>query len=179
MHPDVKEILLNETQIATRVAELGAQITEDYRGEEVLVVCVLNGAMPFTADLMRKLEGDFRLDTIVASSYGAGTVSSGTVTIKKDLREDITGRNVLLVDDVFDTGLTLSLLVTELQKRNAKSVKSCAFLSKPARHEVDYRPDYIGYEIPDAFVIGYGLDYAEKYRNLPFVGVLKPCVYEK
>lgn len=174
MHPDVKEILLNETQIATRVAELGAQITEDYRGEEVLVVCVLNGAMPFTADLMRKLEGDFRLDTIVASSYGAGTVSSGTVTIKKDLREDITGRNVLLVDDVIDTGLTMSLLVPELQKRNPKSVKSCVLLDKPSRRQVSYQPDYVGYEIPDAFVIGYGLDYAEKYRNLPYVGIIRP-----
>lgn len=173
MHPDVKEILFNEEQIAARVAELGRQISEDYAGEEVIVVCVLNGAMPFTADLLRKLEGQVRLDTIAASSYGNGTISSGTVKITKELKTDIVGRNVLLVDDVFDTGLTMSLLVETLQARGAKSVKSCVFLDKTARHSVVYRPDYVGYEIPDAFVIGYGLDYNEQYRQLPYVGIIK------
>ena len=132
MHPDVKEILFNEEQIAARVAELGRQISEDYAGEEVIVVCVLNGAMPFTADLLRKLEGQVRLDTIAASSYGNGTISSGTVKITKELKTDIVGRNVLLVDDVFDTGLTMSLLVETLQARGAKSIKSCVFLDKTA-----------------------------------------------
>ena len=174
MHPDVKEILFNEEQIAARVAELGRQISEDYAGEEVIVVCVLNGAMPFTADLLRKLEGQVRLDTIAASSYGNGTISSGTVKITKELKTDIVGRNVLLVDDVFDTGLTMSLLVETLQARGAKSIKSCVFLDKTARHSVVYRPDYVGYEIPDAFVIGYGLDYNEQYRQLPYVGIIKP-----
>ena len=173
MHPDVKEILFNEEQIAARVAELGRQISEDYAGEEVIVVCVLNGAMPFTADLLRKLEGQVRLDTIAASSYGNGTISSGTVKITKELKTDIVGRNVLLVDDVFDTGLTMSLLVETLQARGAKSIKSCVFLDKTARHSVVYRPDYVGYEIPDAFVIGYGLDYNEQYRQLPYVGIIK------
>ena len=173
MHPDVKEILFNEEQIASRVAELGRQISEDYAGEEVIVVCVLNGAMPFTADLLRKLEGQVRLDTIAASSYGNGTISSGTVKITKELKTDIVGRNVLLVDDVFDTGLTMSLLVETLQARGAKSIKSCVFLDKTARHSVVYRPDYVGYEIPDAFVIGYGLDYNEQYRQLPYVGIIK------
>ena len=166
MHPDVKEILFNEEQIAARVAELGRQISEDYAGEEVIVVCVLNGAMPFTADLLRKLEGQVRLDTIAASSYGNGTISSGTVKITKELKTDIVGRNVLLVDDVFDTGLTMSLLVETLQARGAKSIKSCVFLDKTARHSVVY-------EIPDAFVIGYGLDYNEQYRQLPYVGIIK------
>lgn len=173
MHPDVKEILFNEEQIAARVAELGRQISEDYAGEEVIVVCVLNGAMPFTADLLRKLEGQVRLDTIAASSYGNGTISSGKVKITKELKTDIVGRNVLLVDDVFDTGLTMSLLVETLQARGAKSIKSCVFLDKTARHSVVYRPDYVGYEIPDAFVIGYGLDYNEQYRQLPYVGIIK------
>ena len=173
MHPDVKEILFNEEQIAARVAELGRQISEDYAGEEVIVVCVLNGAMPFTADLLRKLEGQVRLDTIAASSYGNGTISSGTVKITKELKTYIVGRNVLLVDDVFDTGLTMSLLVETLQARGAKSIKSCVFLDKTARHSVVYRPDYVGYEIPDAFVIGYGLDYNEQYRQLPYVGIIK------
>ena len=174
MHPDVKEILFDEDQIAARVAELGRQISEDYAGQEVLVVCVLNGAMPFTADLLRKLDGQVCLDTIAASSYGSGTLSSGTVKITKELKTDIVGCNVLLVDDVFDTGLTMSLLVQTLQARGAKSVKSCVFLDKTARHSVAYRPDYVGYEIPDAFVIGYGLDYNEQYRQLPYVGIIKP-----
>ena len=173
MHPDVKEILFNEEQIAARVAELGRQISEDYAGEEVIVVCVLNGAMPFTADLLRKLEGQVRLDTIAASSYGNGTISSGTVKITKELKTDIVGRNVLLVDDVFDTGLTMSLLVETLQARGAKSIKSCVFLDKTARHSVVYRPDYVGYEIPDAFVIGYGLHYNEQYSQHPYVGIIK------
>ena len=174
MHPDVKEILLNEAQIAKRVAELGAQISADYQGQELVVVCVLNGAMPFTSDLLRKLDGDIVLDTIAASSYGSSTVSSGTVKISKELKTDVAGRNVLLVDDVFDSGRTTSLLVKELEGRGAKSVKSCVFLDKPARHVVEYRPDYVGYEIPDAFVIGYGLDYDERYRQLPYVGIIKP-----
>lgn len=173
MHPDVKEILLDEKQIADRVAELGAEISKDYAGEEVIVVCVLNGAMPFTCDLMRKMDGHIVMDSIIASSYGSGTVSSGEVKIKKEMKQDVAGRNVLLVDDVFDSGLTMSLLVKNLQERGAKSVKSCVFLNKPARRKVDYDPDYIGYDIPDAFVIGYGLDYDERYRELPYVGVIK------
>lgn len=176
MHPDVKEILFNEEQIAQRVAELAQQINKDYPGEELIVVSVLTGAMPFTADLLRKLDGDIIMDTIIASSYGSGTVSSGEVKIKKEMKQDITGRNVLLVDDVCDTGLTMSLLVKKLQERNPKSVKSCVFLDKPSRRTVDYKADYVGYEIPDAFVIGYGLDYNERYRHLPYVGIINPDV---
>ena len=174
MHPDVKEILLSEEQIAKRVAEMGEEISKDYAGEEFIVISILTGAMPFTVDLLRNLDGDVRVDTMIASSYGSGTESSGEVKISKNTKFDVAGKNVLLVDDVFDTGLTMSLLVKLMKERNAKSVKSCVFLNKPARHTVDYLPDYIGYEIPDAFVIGYGLDYDEKYRQLPYVGVIKP-----
>ena len=174
MHPDVKEILLNEEQIAARVAQLGAQISRDYAGEELVVVSVLTGAMLFTADLIRQMSGDLILDTIIASSYGSGTVSSGQVNISKDVKTDVAGRNVLLVDDVFDTGLTMTLLVELMQERQAKSVKSCVFLDKPSRRVVNNQPDYVGYEIPDAFVIGYGLDYDEKYRHLPYVGIISP-----
>ncbi len=174
MHPDVKEILLNEEQIAIRVAELGAQISADYAGEEVIAVCALNGAMPFTCDLIRKMEGNIILDSIGASSYGNSTTSSGEVKITKELKQDVAGRNVLIIDDIFDTGLTLYRLVQLMHQRGAKSVKSCVFLEKEITHTVAYRPDYIGYTIPDAFVIGYGLDYAEQYRHLPYIGVIKP-----
>ena len=179
MHPDVKELVLNEEQIAQKVAELGKQISEDYAGEELVIISVLTGAIPFTADLLRKLEGDISLDTIIASSYGSGTTSSGTVKISKDITTDVTGKNVLLVDDVFDTGLTMSLLVENLKQRGAKSVKSCVFLDKPSRRKVGYQVDYIGYEIPDAFVIGYGLDYDGKYRQLPYIGIIRPEVVKE
>ncbi len=174
MHPDVKEILLSEEQIAARVAELGKQISADYDGEEVIAVCALNGAMPFTCDLVRQMNGNVILDSIGASSYGNSIVSSGEVKITKELKQDVAGRNVLVIDDVFDTGRTLQQLVQLMKSRGAKSVKSCAFLDKKVSRDIDYYPDYVGYEIPDAFVIGYGLDYAEKYRHLPYVGVIKP-----
>lgn len=176
MHPDVKEILFDEKQIADRVTELGKQLSQDYQGQEVVVISVLTGAMPFTTDLLRKMEGNIILDTMIASSYGSSTVSCGQVKISKDLKIDINNRHVLLVDDVFDTGLTMSLLVEKLKERNPKSIKSCVFLDKPSRRKVDYSPDYVGYEIPDAFVIGYGLDYAERYRELPYIGIINPDV---
>lgn len=177
MHPDVKEILLTEEQIAHRVAELGRQLTKDYEGKTLVLVSVLTGALTFTADLMRRIEGEVILDTLIASSYGSGTVSRGQVNIKKDLSQDITGKHVLLVDDVCDTGRTMSVLCEILKERGAASVKSCVMLDKPARREVDFVPDYIGCEIPDAFVIGYGLDYDSRYRQLPYIGVIRPeCV---
>ena len=176
MHPDVKEILFDEKQIADRVTELGKRLSQDYQGQEVVVISVLTGAMPFTTDLLRKMEGNIILDTMIASSYGSSTVSCGQVKISKDMKIDINNRHVLLVDDVFDTGLTMSLLVEKLKERNPKSIKSCVFLDKPSRRKVDYAPDYVGYEIPDAFVIGYGLDYAERYRELPYIGIINPDV---
>lgn len=177
MHPDVKEILLTEEQIATRVAELGQQLTKDYEGRPLVLVSVLTGAITFTADLMRKIQGDVLLDTLIASSYGSGTVSKGQVNIKKDLSQDIAGKHVLLVDDVCDTGRTMAVLCEILKERGAASVKTCVMLDKPSRREVDFVPDYIGYEIPDVFVIGYGLDYDSKYRQLPYIGQIRPeCV---
>jgi len=130
--------------------------------------------MPFTCDLVRKMDGNIILDSIGASSYGNSTKSSGEVKITKELKQNVAGRHVLIIDDIFDSGLTLSLLVKLMEERGAKSVKSCVFLEKQISRGVTYRPDYIGYEIPDAFVIGYGLDYAEKYRQLPYIGIIKP-----
>ena len=177
MHPDVKEILLTEEQIATRVAELGQQLTKDYENQPLVLVSVLTGAITFTADLMRKIQGDVLLDTLIASSYGSGTVSKGQVNIKKDLSQDIAGKHVLLVDDVCDTGRTMAVLCEILKERGAASVKTCVMLDKPSRREVDFVPDYIGYKIPDVFVIGYGLDYDSKYRHLPYIGRIRPeCV---
>jgi len=174
MHPDIQEVLITEEQIAIKVKELGEQISKDYQGQELIVVAILNGAMTVTADLMRHIEGNVILDSIIASSYGDSTESSGEVKISKDLKQNIEGRNVLLVDDVVDTGRTLKRLVDYLQTRKPKSLKTCGFLDKPSRRVVDYQADYVGYTIPDAFVVGYGLDYAEKYRHLPYVGVIKP-----
>lgn len=178
MHPDVQEILLDKEQIARRVAEMGAELSAAYAGKEVVVVCVLTGAMPFTVDLLRQMEGDIVVDTIAASSYG-GASSSGTVKITKEMKSDIAGRHVLLVDDVIDTGLTLSRLMNKLWERKPASLKSCVFLDKPDCRKVDYQPDYVGCQIPDAFVVGYGLDYREHYRHLPYVGVIRPEVVER
>ncbi len=175
MHPDVQEILLDEEQIARRVAEMAAEISEDYAGREVTLVCVLTGAMPFTTDLLRRMQGDILLDSIAASSYG-GASSSGEVKITKELKNDIAGRHVLLVDDVVDTGLTLCRLMEKLRARGPASLKSCVFLDKHSCRTVAFEPDYVGYGIPDAFVVGYGLDYREHYRHLPYVGVIRPEV---
>lgn len=173
MHPDVKEILINEEQIAARVKELGAKISQDYQGKEFILVSVLTGAMPFTVDLLRQIQGDVMLDTMIASSYGAETCSCGKVKISKDIKTEIAGKHVLVVDDIIDTGLTLMRLVEQLRERKPASLKTCVFLDKPSRRTVNFKADYCGYEIPDAFAIGYGLDYAEKYRNLPYVGMIK------
>lgn len=169
----VKEILITEEQIAQKVAELGQKITEDYHGEEVVIICVLKGAMVFTADLIRQIKLPVILEAIVASSYGSSTKSSGDVQIKLDIKTDIKDKHVLVVDDITDTGNTLKLLCEKLRQREPKSLKSCTFLDKPSRRVVEFAPDYIGYEIPDAFVIGYGLDYDNRYRTLPYVGVIK------
>ena len=178
MHPDVKEILLNEEQIAARVAQLGAQISRDYAGEELVVVSVLTGAMLFTADLIRQMSGDIILDTIIASSYGSGTKSSGVVKIVKDLDNNVEGYDLLLVEDILDSGLTLSYLRELLRDRHPNSIKIVTLLNKPARRTADIQPDYCCFEVPDEFVVGYGLDFDERYRNLPYVGVLKEEVYQ-
>ena len=165
--------MFTEEQIREKVAELGKQIENDYKGEEVLVVGILKGANMFTCDLIRQIDLDVKIDFMSVSSYGSGTESSGTVRILKDLDTDIKGRNVLIVEDIIDSGRTLSNLVKELQIREPKSLKLCTLLDKPSRRVVDVDVEYVGFEIEDKFIVGYGIDYAEKYRNLPYVGIVE------
>ncbi|HIW09428.1 MAG TPA: hypoxanthine phosphoribosyltransferase [Candidatus Faecalibacterium intestinigallinarum] len=178
MRDDIQTVLVTEEQLRAKVAELGAQVSRDYAGRDLLLVSILKGAVVFMADLMRAVTIPCSIDFMVVSSYGGtNTESTGLVKIVKDLDADLSGRDVLIVEDVLDTGVTLSNLVPMLKMRHPNSVRICAILDKPARRKTDIRADYIGFEVPDAFVVGYGLDYDEKYRNLPFVGVLKPEVY--
>ena len=179
LHPDIEEILLDEQDIKDIVKKVGAEITRDYADKNLLVIAVLRGAVVFMADIMRAIECPLSIDFMAVSSYGDGVKSSGVVRIVKDLDTKIEGRHVIIVEDVLDSGLTLSYLVRMLQSRNPASIEIAAFLVKDIegkRPAID--PRYVGTHVPDKFVVGYGLDYAERYRNLPFVGVLKPCVYE-
>jgi hypoxanthine phosphoribosyltransferase len=169
----VSEILIDEETLHGRIAELGAQISDDYRGEDLLLIGVLKGAIFFMADLMRSIDIPCEVDFMAISSYGAGIDSSGVVRILKDLDVSIEGRNVLVVEDIIDSGLTLSYLLRNLEAREPASLEVCALLTKPERRENDVVCRYVGFEIPNRFVIGYGLDFAERYRNLPFVGVLR------
>lgn len=178
MEQDMQQILFTQDQVAARVQELAAQITRDYVGKTPLVVGVLRGSFIFMADLVRHLDLPLTLDFMAASSYGAGTTSSGLVNIRLDLHDDIAGRDVLLVEDILDTGNTLSKLVAELKGRHPASLKLCVLLDKPERRTQPLEADYVGFTIPDAFVVGCGLDYDQKYRQLPYIGVLKPSVYE-
>ena len=177
MRDDIKEIVLTEEQIQQRVAELGEEITRDYGDEPVLLVAVLRGAAVFVADLARHIESPVEIDFMAVSSYGSSTHSSGVVRILKDLDEDIEGRHVLVVEDILDTGLTLKYLLKNLASRSPASLEVVALMHKVGKQRVPISCRYIGFEIPDAFVVGYGLDFAERYRNLPYVGVLKPSVY--
>jgi hypoxanthine phosphoribosyltransferase len=175
---DVSEILLSEEQIQAKVRELGRRISDDFAGRELTLVSVLKGSLPFMADLMRSITIPVQIDLMEVSSYGGtATESSGLVRILKDLSSSIDGRHVLIVEDIIDTGLTLNYLVRYLRGKNPASLKICTLLDKPARRIVEIAIDYRGFEIPDQFVIGYGLDYGEAYRNLRFVGVLRPEVY--
>jgi hypoxanthine phosphoribosyltransferase len=169
----VSEILIDEETLNGRVADLGASISEDYRGEDLLLIGVLKGAIFFMADLMRAIEVPCEVDFMAISSYGAGVDSSGVVRILKDLDVSVEGRNVLVVEDIVDSGLTLSYLLRNLEARDPASLEVCALLTKPERRENDVECRYVGFEIPNRFVIGYGLDFAERYRNLPYVGVLR------
>jgi len=175
---DVERVLLSEEELAGRIAELGAQITEDYAGKEILMIGVLRGAVLFMADLARAIKIPVAIDFMAVSSYGAGTSSSGVVRILKDLDENVEGKHVLVVEDIIDSGLTLNYLMDNLKSRKPASIQICTLLNKPDRRKVDVDIAYNGFTIPDYFVIGYGLDYAEKYRNLPFIGILKPEVYQ-
>ena len=175
---DIGEVLLTEEQIQAKVAELGQQISTDMAGRQLTLVSVLKGSLPFMADLMRAISLPLRIDLMEVSSYGGSTTeSSGLVRILKDLSASIADEDVLIVEDIIDTGLTLNYLIRYLRGKNPKSLRICTLLDKPARRLVEIPVDYIGFEIPDQFVIGYGLDYGEVYRNLRFVGVLKPEVY--
>ena len=180
MDQDIDHILVSEEQLQNKVAELGAQISRDYEGRDLLMVSILKGSVVFMADLMRAVKIPCGIDFMVVSSYGgANTMSTGLVKIVKDLDQDLSGKDVLIVEDILDTGITLSHLLPVLRMRNPRSVRLCTILSKPSRRKAEIEPDYLGFEVPDEFVVGYGLDYDEKYRNLPYVGVLKPEVYSK
>lgn len=177
MHSDIEEVLYSEEQIQAKVRELGEELSKDFAGRNPLVICVLKGAFIFMADLVKKITVPLEVDFMAVSSYGASTKSSGVVKIIKDLDVPVEGRNILIIEDIIDSGLTLSYLIDVLERRNAQSVTVVALFDKPDHRTVDLEPDYKGFTIPDAFVVGYGLDYAEKYRNLPFVGILKENVY--
>jgi hypoxanthine phosphoribosyltransferase len=177
MEQDIQSVLLSESEIDQKVRELGKKISEDYEGKNPLVICVLKGAAPFMSDLVKRMPIPLEMDFMAVSSYGQQTKSSGVVKIIKDLDTPVEGRHVLIVEDIIDSGLTLSYLADLLRRRNAQSVKIVTLLDKPGRRTIHLEPDYCGFTIPDAFVVGYGLDYAEKYRNLPYIGILKPEIY--
>lgn len=177
LYDDVAEILISNAEIQARIRELGARISKDFAGEDILVIAVLKGAILFLADLIRAIDLPLAVDFMAVSSYGAGTESSGVVRILKDLDESIEDRNVLIVEDIVDSGRTLDYLLRLLRQRRPATLHVCTLLDKRERREIEVPIDYIGFEVPDAFVVGYGLDYAELYRQLPFIGVLKPEIY--
>ncbi len=179
MDKDILKILVTEEEIHAKVKELGARISRDYAGENVMFVGVLKGCFVFMADLLRNVDLYCNMDFMAVSSYGNGTTTTGAVKINKDLSQDIEGRHVIIVEDILDSGVTLSYLKGYLESRHPASIKIATLLDKPARRRADIKADYFCFNVPDEFVVGYGLDYAELYRNLPYIGVLKPEVYTK
>lgn len=177
MHKDIEKILYSEKDIENIVNTIAKQIEKDYNDKDFIMVGLLKGSVAFMVDLMRKVNLDFSIDFIVASSYGSGTVSSGRVNIQKDISQSVEGKDILVVEDIIDSGNTLDFITKYLKAKKAKSVKLCTLFNKPDRRVADIHIDYAGAVIPDEFIVGYGLDYDEKYRNLPYVGVLKPSVY--
>jgi len=177
MNGDIDRVLFTEEAIQGRVRELGKQISADYEGKDLVLVGILRGATVFLADLSRNLSIPVSIDFVAISSYGTGAVSSGVVRILKDLEEAVESRHVLLVEDVVDSGLTLNYLLENLRARNVASLRVCALLDKPSRRQVPTQVDYLGFTVADEFLVGYGLDYAQRYRNLPFIGVLKRDIY--
>ncbi|HAL63891.1 MAG TPA: hypoxanthine phosphoribosyltransferase [Clostridiales bacterium] len=178
MHQDLEKILVTEQEISKLVKRIANEINADLKGEPLLVIIILKGSTPFAMDLIKHLDMNVEIDFMQVSSYGKSTSSSGFINLKKDIEQDITGKNILIVEDIIDSGNTLNKIKTLFQDRNAKSVRICTLLDKPSRRVVDVKVDYVGSEIPDEFVVGYGLDYNEQYRNLPYIGVLKRSVYE-
>lgn len=179
MHDDIKKILLSKEQIDERVKEMGKQIAEDYRDKDLVVVVLLSGAAWFAADLTRAIDIPLRVDFMVASSYGNATSTSGSVKVKLDIRENIAGKDVLLVDDIIDSGVTFAAISDMLRQNKPASLKTVALCDKAERRINGLEADYVGFKIPDEFVVGFGLDYAGDYRNLPYIGVLKPSVYAR
>lgn len=179
MKNDIKSVLYSQQQLEQITKKLGEQISRDYRGKNLLLVSILKGSIVFMSDLMRNIDIPCRIDFMAVSSYGSGIKSSGTVKIIKDLDLELAGYDLLIVEDILDSGRTLHSLMQILSTRNPRSIKICTLFDKPERREADVRADYIGGTVPDEFIVGYGLDYDEKYRNLPYVGILKPEVYEK
>lgn len=178
MHKDIEEVLITEQQLQKKVRELGRQITGDYQGRPLLLLCILKGALMFLADLAREIDLSLEMDFMVISSYGSATESSGVVRIVKDLEESIDGKHVLVVEDIIDSGLTLHYLLEVLHTRNPASLRVCTLIDKVKEREKIVTPDYTGFQVADRFVVGYGLDYAQHYRNLPYIGILKPAVYQ-
>ncbi|MEC2304567.1 MULTISPECIES: hypoxanthine phosphoribosyltransferase [Heyndrickxia] len=177
MNQDIEKILITEEEVQRKVKELGEQLTKEYDGRFPLAIGVLKGAMMFMADLVKHMDTYLEMDFMDVSSYGNSTVSSGKVKILKDLDTSVEGRDVLIIEDIIDSGMTLSYLVELFRYRKAKSIKIVTLLDKPSGRKADIQADYVGFIVPDEFVVGYGLDYAEKYRNLPYIGILKPAVY--
>ena len=177
MTDDVAEILFTEEQLAAIVKKIGERISEDYRDRNLVMISVLKGSLIFMADLMRAITIPCSIDFLSVSSYGNGTTTTGEVRILKDLDTSLEGKDVLVVEDILDSGVTLSFLLKNLSARHPESIRLCTLLDKPERRRVNIQPDYVGTQVPDKFIVGYGLDYAEKYRNLPYIGVLKPEIY--
>jgi len=177
MNQDIEKVLISEEEIQAKVRELGRALTEEYSDRFPLAIGILKGAMPFMADLLKRIDTYLEMDFMDVSSYGSSTVSSGEVKILKDLDTSVEGRDILIIEDIIDSGLTLSYLVELLRYRKAKSIKIVTLLDKPSGRKAKIEADIVGFHVPDEFVVGYGLDYAEKYRNLPYIGVLKPEVY--
>ncbi len=177
MKNDIKKVLISEEELSNIVRSLGKQITEDYKGKDLMIVSILKGSIIFMADLMRAIDTPCTIDFMAVSSYGSGTKTSGVVKIIKDLDASIEGKDLLIVEDILDSGRTLSYIKEILLARNPKSIKICTLFDKPERREADIYADYIGSKVPNEFIVGYGLDYDEHYRNLPYIGVLKESVY--
>ncbi len=179
MTQDIERVLINERELSDMVTELGRKISEDYKDKNLLMVSVLKGSVVFMSDLMRAVTIPCRIDFMSVSSYGSGVKTSGVVKIMKDLDIALEGYDLLIVEDILDSGMTLDYIIEMLQGRNPKSVKICTLLDKPERRKVNLKADYFGFTVPDEFVVGYGLDYDERYRNLPYIGILKPEIYTK
>ncbi|MEA2095676.1 MAG: hypoxanthine phosphoribosyltransferase [Candidatus Cloacimonadota bacterium] len=177
MRNDIEKILKTETEIQAKIKQLGEQISKDYEGKNPVLICILKGGIVFLSDLMRNISTPVELDFMSLSSYGNSTKTSGVVKIKKDIDVDISNRDVIIVEDIVDSGLTLKYLNEYFMQHNSNSIKICTLLDKPNAHQIDLKIDYVGFEVGNEFVVGYGLDYAQKYRNLPYIGILKKEIY--